>query len=99
MRKISKAFLIASSFSFLIFGIIFQILGKKTNFFPLGGSTSLKSANWRTEVEPLQKNSKELSCFQDKNGDGEVELSLLQQTKEEKEFDCLLLGCNLFEFE
>jgi len=96
MKKL-RFLLIAFSSSFLISTLIFQVFKEKIDSFSLGGSTSLKSS---TEVaELLQKNSKELSCFQDKDGDGKVELSLLNQTQEEKELDCLLLGCNLYEFE
>lgn len=89
-----RRLLIAFSSSFLIFGLIFQVLGKKTETLPLKGSDFSGPS---TEAKPPQKDSKELSCFKDKDRDGKVELSLLNQKEEEKEPDCLLMGCNIYE--
>lgn len=99
MKTIVKPLFVAFSASFLIFGLIFQVLGKKIDAIPKRSDLlGVRQPADSLERSDLQK-EKELSCFKDKDGDGKVELSLLNETQEEKEFDCLLLGCNLYEFE
>lgn len=95
MKKVIKPLLISSSFSFLIFGLIFQIFGSKFSLkdIPEGDEPiSHLASKDQTPSSPSD-------CITDKNGDGKIELSMATEVKEDRKFDCLLFGCNIYEFE
>lgn len=84
--KLNRIFILVFSLAFIIFTLFIKIF--------LARSEDSKSVTKIIERDP----EKGIGCSFDKDKDGKIELSLAQEDNE-SEIDCLLMGCNIYEFD
>lgn len=97
---VKKVFIFVFSLSLFIFSFLFRFLDNKAEIKKNNEATSVTHQD---KISPtilpdiLQKGDK-IACEFDKNKDGNIELKAGNQS-EENDPNCILTGCNIYEFE